>query len=191
MSRLESQIAYLKVREADFSGKINELKQKIDLVPQIEAERKALNRDYDIIKRKHTELLSRKDSAELAKKADVSSEDVQFKILEPPLAPKNASGPNRLLFYSAVLVAGFGAGLGVAFLISQFNPILIRPSQLTAMTSYPVLGIVSHLNRDQINKVNRSRLLVFLFSSSLIIGMYAILVSAEILRFDIYGRIFS
>jgi polysaccharide chain length determinant protein (PEP-CTERM system associated) len=191
VSRLESLIASLKVRETDYSSKINELKQKIDLVPQVEAERTALNRDYETIKSKHSELLSRKDSAELAKKADVSSEDVKFRVIEPPLAAQNASGPNRLLFYTGVLVVGFRAGLGLAFLISQFNPILTRPSQLTAMTSFPVLGIVSHLNKDHIKKVSRSRLLIFLFSSSLIVGMYAIIVSAEILRFDIYGRVFS
>jgi hypothetical protein len=32
---------------------------------------------------------------------------------------------------------------------------------------------------------------VFLFSSSLILGMYAIFVTAEILQFDIYARVFS
>jgi polysaccharide chain length determinant protein (PEP-CTERM system associated) len=191
MSRLESQIASLKVRENDYSSKIDKLEQKIDLVPQVEAERTALDRDYDLLVTKHSELLSRKDSAELAQKADVTSEDVQFKVIEPPLAPRNASGPNRLIFYTAVLFGGFGAGLALAFLISQLNPILIRSSQLTAMTSYPVLGIVGHLNKNKIKKINRSRLLLFTLSSSLIIGLYGIFITAEILRLDIYGRVFS
>jgi polysaccharide chain length determinant protein (PEP-CTERM system associated) len=191
MSRLESQIASLKVREADYSSKIDVLKQKIDLVPQVEAERTALNRDYNITQKKHNELLARKDSSELSQKADMSSENVQFKVIDPPLTPQKPSGPDRLLYFTVVLFLGFGAGLGVAFLISQINPILIRPSQLTTMTSYPVLGIVSHLDRAHIKKVNRTRLFVFLFSSSLIIGIYGILVGAEILGFNIYGRIFS
>lgn len=191
MSRLESQVASLKVREADYSAKIEELKQKIDLVPQVEAERTALNRDYEITQRKHEELLSRKESAELAQKADVSSEDVQFRVIDPPIAPQNASGPNRLLNYTLVLALGFAAGLGVAFLISQLKPVLIRGSQLTALTSYPVLGVVSHLNKEHIKKVSRSRLLVFLLSSSLIVGLYGILMSAEIMQIDIYARVFS
>jgi polysaccharide chain length determinant protein (PEP-CTERM system associated) len=191
MSRLESQIASLKVRESDYSAKIEDLKQKIDLVPQVEAERTALNRDYEITKRKHTELLTRKDSSELSQKADLSSENVQFKVIDPPITPQKPSGPNRLIYYTVVLFLGFGAGLGVAFLISQINPILIRPSQLTVMTSYPVLGVVSHLDRNHIKKVNRTRLFVFLLSSSLIIGLYSILVGAEILQIDIYTRILS
>jgi polysaccharide chain length determinant protein (PEP-CTERM system associated) len=191
MSRLKSEIASLNVREADYADKINILKQKIDLVPQVEAERTALNRDYEITQRKHNELLARKDSSELSQKADISNENVQFRIIDPPLTPQKPSGPNRLLYYTFVLFFGFGAGLGLAFLISQINPILIRPSQLTTMTSYPVLGVVSHLDRVHIKKVNRTRLFVFLFSSSLIMGIYGILVGAEILQIDIYGRIFS
>jgi polysaccharide chain length determinant protein (PEP-CTERM system associated) len=191
MSRLESQIASMRVREDEYSTKIEKLKQKIDLVPQVEAERVALDRDYEITQRKYLELLSRKESSELAQKADVSNEDVQFRVIDPPISPQSASGPNRLLNYTVVLILGFAAGLGLAFLISQLNPVLIRGSQLTAMTSYPVLGVVSHLNKAHIKKVNRSRLLVFLFSSILIVGMYGILMSAEILHFDIYARIFS
>ena len=191
MSRLKSQVASLKVREADSSGKIDILKQKIDLVPQVEAERTALNRDYTITQRKHVELLARKEQADLAQKADVSSEDVQFKVIDPPVAPQTASGPNRLLNYTIALALGFASGLGLAFLISQLNPILIRGSQLTALTSYPVLGMVSHLNKTHIKKVKRSRLLAFVFSSSLIIGLYGVLMAAEIMKIDIYARIFS
>lgn len=191
MSRLKSQVASLRVRETEHSNKINVLKQKIDLVPQVEAERTSLNRDYDITKGKYEELLSRKESSDLAQKADVSSEDVKFRVIDPPMAPQTAAGPNRLISYTFVLIFGFGAGLGLAFLISQLNPVLIRGSQLTSMTSYPVLGMVSHLNKAHIRKVNRSRLLVFVFSSSLIIGMYTILMSAEILHFDIYAKVFS
>jgi polysaccharide chain length determinant protein (PEP-CTERM system associated) len=191
MSRLESQIASMRVRENEYSTKIEALKQKIDLVPQVEAERTALNRDYEITQRKYEELLGRKESSELAQKADVSNEDVQFRVIDPPIAPQNASGPNRLLNYTVVLILGFGAGLGLAFLVSQLNPVLIRASQLTALTTYPVLGVVSHLNKAHIKKINRSRLFVFLFSSSLILGMYGVLVSAEVMQFDIYARIFS
>ena len=191
MSRLKSQVASLRVRESDSSSKIEVLRKKIDLVPQVEAERTALNRDYIITKEKYEELLSRKEQAELAQKADVSSEDVQFRVVDPPIAPKTASGPNRLLNYTIALLLGFSSGLGLAFLVSQLNPILIRSSQLIALTSYPVLGIVSHLNKQKIKKAKQSRLLVFLLSSSLILGIYGILITAEIMKIDIYARVFS
>jgi polysaccharide chain length determinant protein (PEP-CTERM system associated) len=191
MSRLKSDVASLKVREADFIKKINLQKQQIDLVPQVEAERAALNRNYEITQRKYIELLSRKEQTNLAQKADLSSEDVQFKVIDPPTTPQTPSGPNRLIQYTTALLFGFGAGLGLAFLISQLNPLLIKPNQLTVLTSYPVLGAVSHLNKAHILKVKRTRLLVFLLSSGMILGMYGVLMTAEIMRFNIYVRIFS
>jgi polysaccharide chain length determinant protein (PEP-CTERM system associated) len=191
MSRLESQIALLRVRETDYANKIETLKQKIDLVPQVEAEQTALNRNYKVTLKKHDQLLARKEQANLAQKADVSASDIKFKVVDPPIAPKTASGPNRLLFYTITLVTGFAAGLGLAFLVSQLNPVLLRGGQLTSLTSYPVLGVVSHLNKTYIKKINRSRLLIFIYSSSLVVGLYGVLMSAEIMKFDIYARIFS
>ncbi|MDP5029783.1 MAG: Wzz/FepE/Etk N-terminal domain-containing protein [Paraglaciecola sp.] len=187
-NRLQSLIASLKVRQADYESKIEVLKQKIDLVPQIEAESTALNRNYGTTKSKYEELLSRKESAELAQKADISSDDVKFRVLTPPLAPTKPSGPNRLIGYTLVLLLGFGSGLGIAFLISQINPILIRGSQLTSLTSYPVLGSVSHLNLVQIEKTNRNRLIVFIISSGLIFSFYVALVGADIMSINLYTR---
>ena len=112
-------------------------------------------------------------------------------MLAAPRVPKNAAGPNRPLGYSVVLALGFAAGLGLAFLISQLNPVLIRASQLTELTSFPVLGAVSHLNKAHILKVKRTRVVVFVLSSSVIIGMYGMLIAAEIMKFNIYARIFS
>ncbi|WP_434241664.1 XrtA system polysaccharide chain length determinant [Alteromonas macleodii] len=186
-SRLESQIASLRVKETDLQRKISELESKVDLIPQIEAESSALNRDYDVTKRKYEELLSRKESADLSRRADVSAEDLQFRIIEPPLLPKRPSGPNRLIFYTAVLILGFGSGIGIAFLISQLNPILIRPKQLLNVSDYPIWGTVTHLNIEQINKTNRNRLLVFLLSSGTILAMYSALVAAEVMNIDLFG----
>jgi polysaccharide chain length determinant protein (PEP-CTERM system associated) len=191
ISRLEGQLASLRVRERNYANKVEELTQKIDFVPQAEAERTALDRDYAITKRKYEGLLDRRESSDLARKADMSAESVQFRVIDAPRVPKSPSGPNRPLNYTMVLAFGFAAGLGLAFLISQLNPVLIRASQLTALTSYPVLGAVSHLNKVHILKVKRTRLLVFLLSSSIILGMYGVLLGAEIMKINIYARIFS
>jgi polysaccharide chain length determinant protein (PEP-CTERM system associated) len=191
ISRLQSLSASLNVRKENYQSKIEELKQKIDLVPQIEAEFTALNRDYGITKRKYEELLSRRESADLSQKADVSSEDVQFRVIDPPLAPLAPTGPNRMLGYTVVLFLGFFAGLAVAFLISQLNPILIRGNQLTALTSFPVLGVVSHLNVKAIRNINRTRILVFAVSSGLILLIYGALMATEVLQIDLIARIIA
>jgi hypothetical protein len=135
-------------------------------------------------------LLSRKESADLSRRADVSAEDLQFRIIEPPLLPKRPSGPNRIIFYTAVLILGFGAGIAMAFLVSQLKPVLIRPKQLLSVSDYPIWGTVTHLNIEQINKTNRSRLIIFLMSSGAIVAMYSVLIAAEIMNIDLFGGLF-
>ena len=45
------------MKETDVKAKIARLESKVDLIPQIEAENTALNRDYAITKGKYEELL--------------------------------------------------------------------------------------------------------------------------------------
>ena len=92
-----------------------------------------------------------------------------------------------MIFYTAVLLVGFGSGIGVAFLISQLSPVLIRPKQLLSVSDYPIWGTVTHLNIAQIKKVNRTRLIVFLMSSGAILAMYSILIAAEVMNIDLIG----
>lgn len=187
VSRLESNIASLRVKEQNLQGKIAELESKVDLIPQIEAESTALNRDYGITKRKYEELLSRRESADLSRRADVSAEEMQFRIIEPPLLPTSPSGPNRAIMYTAVLILGFGAGIGIAFLISQLGPVLVRPKQLLQLTDYPIWGTVTHLDIVKIKKKNRMRVALFALSCGAILAMYGVLMGADIMNLDLVG----
>ena len=190
MTRLQSEIASLSVKEADLKTKIAELESKVDLIPQIEAESTALNRDYDILKKKYEELLARREAADLSRRADVSAEELQFRIIEPPMVPNKPSGPHRIILYTVVLILGFVTGIGLAFLISQLNPVLVRPKQLLRLSDYPVWGTVSHLEFERINKKNNRRLLVFLASSGAIVMIYGVLIAAEIMNINIAERFF-
>jgi polysaccharide chain length determinant protein (PEP-CTERM system associated) len=191
ISKLEGQVASLRVREADFVAKIADLQNKIDLVPQIEAEGMSKNRNYEIVKQKYEELLARKESADITQRADASSDDLQFRIIQPPLVPPEPTGPNRFTFYTGILIVGFGAGIGIAFLLSQITPVLVRGQQLTSMTGFPILGAVTHLQIDSIKKRNRMRMLVFIASSGAILFMYSVLVVADIMNINVLSKVMS
>jgi polysaccharide chain length determinant protein (PEP-CTERM system associated) len=180
MNNLEGNIASLNVRRQNYETKLSELEQKLDLIPDIEARLTALNRDYGITKRKYEELLTRKESADLSRKADISAEEVKFRIIEPPLVPLKPTGPKRIIFYTLVLIASFAVGIGVAFLVSQFNPVVVNANTLTAITNRPVFGMVSHIHLDDIRKRDKKRMWVFVASSMVIFGMYIVFVGSEI-----------
>lgn len=180
MNNLESNIVSLNVRRSNYEEKLNELEQKLDLIPDIEAKHTALNRDYGITKRKYEELLSRKESADLSRKADLSAEEVQFRIVEPPVVPLQPTGPKRAIFYTLVLIVGFGVGIVVAFLISQLNPVVVNANILTELTQRPVFGLVTDTHIDYIKRRDKKRLFVFAASSVVVTGIYLVFMATEI-----------
>lgn len=185
VSQYENQIASLSVRANQYREKVKELEKIIDLVPQIEAEAQGLNRDYELTKRKYLELLGRKEQAELSRKAEATTDDVQFRVIDPPTLPSKPSGPQRIAFYSAILILGFGAGLAIAFLVSQLKPVVFSANQLKNTFGIPVFGSVSNIHATAIDKTERKRMLLFSISSLCVVAIYISLVWTDIA----YGRL--
>ena len=140
VNRLETEVASLNVRVNKYKERVKTLEDKVHTVPEIESNLTALNRGYEITKSKYNELLSRREQAKLSQKADLSADDIQFKVIDPPRQPLKPIGPNRPLFLSIVTFLGIALGAGVAFLLSQLNPVIFATSQLP---DYPVFGVVS------------------------------------------------
>lgn len=180
INNLESNIASLEVRRRSYAKKFNELEEKLELIPDIEAKRTALNRDYGINKKKYEEMLGRKESADISRKADLSAEEVKFRIIEPPVAPLSASGPKRALLYTAVLIFSVIVGVGVAFLVSQINPVINSIKHLSAVTGRPVFGAVTDINLEHIKKKEKRHLIIFLISSFMIFSIYLVFMFSEI-----------
>lgn len=143
VNQLESEVASLRVRSQDYQNQVDELNTKIHILPEIEAELVGLNRDYEINKKKFEELLSRRETASMAKQADATSDKIQFRVIDPPRAPLHPTGPYRILLSLAVLVIGVGAGIGAAILMIQLNPKVISATQLNRSTNLPIFGVIA------------------------------------------------
>ncbi|WP_078119626.1 XrtA system polysaccharide chain length determinant [Thiosocius teredinicola] len=151
LAQLEADVA-AKQRLLDVhKSQVSELEASIDKVLALEAERRDLTADYDIVKKNHSVLETRLESAKLGRKAESTSDNVRFRVVDPPRAPSTPSGPNRVLLSSVVLLAGLAVGFGVAFLISQFRPTFDERQMLSDTLGLPVLGSVNMVwTSDQI-----------------------------------------
>lgn len=112
----------------------------------LEARQANLNRDYNVIKKQYDELLARRESARLAQaKDDRRDTSMSFRIVEPPTQPSKPSGPPRLMYASAVLLAGLAAGAGLAVLLTLLDDSMTTIAKMRRTFAYPVLGAVSRL----------------------------------------------
>ena len=104
-----------------------------------------LDRDYNIVKGQFEEVLTRRESARLSEQVEQTADDVQFRVIDPPFVPTKPSGPNKVLYSMAVLLAGIGAGAALAIGLSMLRPVFYSTEQIASKTDRPVLGSVRKL----------------------------------------------
>lgn len=124
-------------------GRIAKLEEGLNERLTIETEMKNLNRDYETISGKYSELLERREQAHITERVDDQTSRLKFKIADPPSKPSKPSFPNRKLFYSLVLLVAVVLGFGVAFLVYFIRPVFMSTRQVRLVTGLPSLGSVS------------------------------------------------
>jgi polysaccharide chain length determinant protein (PEP-CTERM system associated) len=177
----EAKVASLKARVAEYSARAARLRTQSAEVPEIEAQLAQLNRDYQVNHENYQKLVERRESAKLSGDLSSATDMLTFRVIDPPTAPAQPSGPNRLRLFSLVFVGALAAGLAVAFLMSQLRPTFLSQGVLREVTGLPVLGSISMNWTDQ-QTIRRKRRLYALGVAVLVLfgtygaGMAAILV---------------
>jgi polysaccharide chain length determinant protein (PEP-CTERM system associated) len=177
LSNAQVEVSALKVRVEEYKRQIRELQALVDTIPQIEAELTRLNRDYDITRENYQRLLETREKAEMTQTLERRGENVQFRVVEPTRVPSSPSGPNRPLFYTGILGAALGAGLGLAFVASQLRPVFDSRRQLRELTGFPVLGTVSLRVDAGERSRERLELAMFFVMSSLLLAGYGVMLA--------------
>jgi len=171
VNQLEGQLASIRVRRDNYKKEVEELENKIHILPEIEAELTALNRDYGITKENYEQLLSRKEQATIAKDADETTSNIQFRVIDQPRAATQPIGPKRILFTIAGLIFGAGVGVGLSFLFSQINPVVTSGSQVAKATGIPVFGVVSAAENLGLQRWHKRKQIIFIASNTILIGL--------------------
>jgi polysaccharide chain length determinant protein (PEP-CTERM system associated) len=185
LGKAEAEIAALRVRVEEYNTRLEELHKAIDVIPRVEADLARLNRDYDINKSQYDELVRRREAARLSRQADLTADESQFRIIEPPQVPLVPVSPDRPRLVTAVLALGLLAGAGVGFLISQIKPTFVSTKELRQVLQVPVWGRVSML--ETLGTLRRRRLQVALYSTglALLFAAYGYVLATHALEMDL------
>lgn len=181
LSEAEARVASLQARVNEYSARAASLRGQSAQVPEIEAQLAQLNRDYEVNRENYQKLVERRESARLSGDLSSATDMLNFRVIDPPLAPNVPSGPNRLQLFTAVFIVALAAGLAGAFLLSQLRPTFLSQASLREATGLPILGSVS-MNWTAEQTVLRKRRLYGLAASVLLLfgaygaGLTAILV---------------
>lgn len=189
LAEADAQIAAMNVRVQEYQRRVDHLKNLVDTVPQVEAELKRLNRDYEVNKRNHEELLLRREAASMSERAEVRGDDVKFRVIDPPRVPLSPSGPDRLLLMSLVLVSALGAGIGLAFVLSLVRPTFDDTKSMKDITGIPVLGVISMVRTDEYTSNRRVTIAAFTAAWLMLLVAYGGVAIVEIMDLDLMAEI--
>lgn len=180
LGEADSRVASLKVKVDEYKVRAKEMQDMVYVLPQIEAELAALNRDYQINKEKYDKLIGTRESARISQERDESSNEVQFRVVDPPHVPPLPAGPNRILLMSVVLFAGLGAGLFVALVLSQVLSTFDNPRDLMNALQLPVLGTVTYILSATAMKRRRAKDIAFIALSVFLLPVFGSLVYLQL-----------
>lgn len=180
LNQAEVEITALRGQLAQRRAKAAELRQRLDVAPQVEAEFAQLNRDYDINKAQYTALLSNYEKSQLGERAD-NAGSVRFEQVQPPTSPYVPVAPHRILLLIGTLIVALCAGGGLTYLLHLLNPVIGSLQDLTSLIEAPVLGVVSSAFPDRLRQEARGELYRFLGASA---ALSSLLVAVMILTIN-------
>lgn len=174
LTNVNVEIETLRQQQTNQERRIQGLRDLVDVLPQVETELLRLTRDYDVRQAQYQSLLQRLNVAELSEAAE-QSEDVQFRIIDPPLLPAGPATPDRPLLLIGVLLLGLAAGGGVSFLGNQLRPVFQDAVALREATGLPVLGSVSMMRTSE-RRIERMKQFGSFGGAVLVLCIFCILV---------------
>jgi polysaccharide chain length determinant protein (PEP-CTERM system associated) len=179
-SERQAQVAALQARKNSLDAEMAGLTGKLAAEPGVAAEYDKLNREYAVQKEQYDKLMSERERVRL--RGDISSETdaVQFRVIDPPSSPLAPSAPNRPLLIFGVLFAGLGAGVFLAFGLSQMQSTYASPIKLEKATGLPVLGSISQMLTPKEASERKRWLKYYYGAAASLVGVFVLLMGIEL-----------
>jgi len=143
----ETNVAVQRQRLSAATAEIDEAKRSTSKTIDVQTKYAELDRDYGSIERTYQSLLQGRESARMSQAVDDQAQAFAFRVVEPPQRSLRPSGPNRPLFNSLVLLAGFAGGLAAAVSLSLLSGRVNASDDLVAEFGVPVIGVVTKLRK--------------------------------------------
>lgn len=181
IAEADANVSSLRARVAEYQRRYAELRNASNMIPQVEQEYTQLMRDYDVYRQNYDALLKRRESVTMSGEVESKTDTVDFRVIDPPFVPSQPAWPNRPLLLSLVTLGGLGAGIAVAFLLSQLRRTVTDRRVLRELTGLPLLGAVSRVETDETRRRKRKGLLTYLAALGSLIAAYGAVMVLQLL----------
>lgn len=174
--------AALSARKAQLNAELGAITARMTSDPAFADEQSRLDRDYQVLKAQYDKLLGDREDVRLRSDVATKTDSIQFRVIDPPSAPRVPVAPKRPLLLALVLIVGIGAGAGVAFAMAQLKPTYATADRLARASGMPVLGSIGESLTETIVADRRQKLVWFGGASGALAGLFALLLIVEFIQ---------
>ena len=152
LTETEGRVSELTVRVSEYTKEVNELNDTVESIPQVEADLEQLDRGYNVVKNQYESLLNKREAARLSEQLEQNVDDVKVRVIDPPFVASSPVAPPKLMLTMGILLAAFGVGAGIAFLLALLKPVFYDGETIATRFGGEFLGNVSD-QRTSLSKI--------------------------------------
>jgi polysaccharide chain length determinant protein (PEP-CTERM system associated) len=139
LDAITQEVRNLERRHAELSTQIDEEQRRFQMLPMIEQESEALNRDYQLVNQRYQELMKMGLEVETAGAVQKYWKGLQFEVVSAPRTSKNPDFPIRAVFLGVGAFLGLVVGVGLAVLMEFLDHSVKDRQELKALLPYTLL----------------------------------------------------
>lgn len=133
----------------ELTAKLEKYAESLMLMPDAEAEYRALTRDYETAVGEYQEISAKQTQARLSQNLESERKGEKFTLIEPPLLPEKSAKPNKpaIIFISCIF--GLMAGAGSARIAEVLDDRVRSRADIQAIFNAPPLAHIPYIEGDE------------------------------------------
>jgi uncharacterized protein involved in exopolysaccharide biosynthesis len=179
LNEVQAEIATLEADVTNRAERVERLRARVDEVPEVEAQLQQLMRGYDVLSSQHQAIRQSLEREHLSRGAN-ESERVEFVVIDPPVVGTDPVSPKRRMLMLMVLMMGFGAAAGGAYLLAQLRPVFQDPHVMREIAGLPLLGTVSMTSKPSNIRSKRLDILSFGVVGLALVAVFVVLFFVDV-----------
>ncbi len=177
----QAAVAALNARKSQLQGDINAIIAKLNGDPAVASEQSQIERDYQVLKDKYDALLGQRETVNVRAQAQAQTDAIKFRTIDPPVAPRKPTAPNRPVLLAGVLILAIGGGIAAAFAMAQLKVTFATAGRLEKATGLPVIAAISERVSQADAALRMRRLKLFAGAAAGLVVAFVGLLGVEML----------